>query len=115
MVYLANMKTTKTKKVVNKEAEEKVEKKETKVNNGAYHVFLDLNDKTYEVDTDDIKATILSFKPSLLKTSLTVKVTKGNKMVVRYLYLNDARRLFSNDITLGVFVRNILMNYPNGR
>ena len=109
------MTKTKTQSKVVKKVVEVKEEKEEKISKGEYHVFLDLNDKTYEVDTNNIEETILTHKPSLLKTSLTVKVTKDNKTVTRYLYLRDARRLFTNEIVLHIFVRNILMSYPNGR
>lgn len=105
------MTKTKTIKKVEKVKKDDVVK-EQKINNevkkALYHVFLELNDKTYEVDTDNVEEAILSHKPPVLKTSLTVKVTKGQKTIVRYLYLKDARRLFNNKITLMVFVRNLL-------
>lgn len=104
------MTKTKTTKRVEKVEEVLTKPEEVKeeVKKGQYHVLLKLNDKTYEVDTDDIEATILSYKPAVLKTSLTVRVTKGKKTLDRYLYLKDARRLFNNKITLMVFVRNLL-------
>lgn len=100
-------KTKTTKKVVqikNEILETPEVKKEKK---SQYHVLLKLNDKTYEVDTNDIGATILEYKPAVLKTSLIIKVTKGDKTLDRKLYLKDARRLFNNKITLMVFVRNL--------
>jgi DNA polymerase III alpha subunit len=109
------MTKTKTQTKVVKDVVDVKEEKKAKVSKGEYHMFLKLNDKTCEVDTNDIKETLLAHKPSLLKTSLTVKVTKGDKTVTRYLYLRDARRLFINEIALHIFVRNILMSYPNGR
>ena len=72
-----------------------------------YHLYLKLNDKVYEVDTDDLEKSILEHKPAILKTSLTLKITKGKKTLDRYLYLRDARRLFTNSITLNAFVRNL--------
>ncbi len=100
------MKKTKATKV-----EGIIVKKEVKLekhSEGIYHLFIDLNDKTYELDTDDIGAAIMSFRPEILKTSLTIKVTKGNKTLDRYLYLKDAKRLFMNSITLEAFVRNLM-------
>lgn len=91
----------KTKVVEVKDVKPIVEKK------GAYHVFIKLNDRAYEVDTDNLVETILSFKPVILKTSLTLKITKGNKTIDRYLYLKEGRRLFTNNLTLEVFVRNL--------
>lgn len=73
-----------------------------------YHLYVKLNDKVFELDTEDIKTSLSALRPSLLKTSLTVRVTKGNKTIDRYLYLNDGRRLFNNKLTLEAFVRGLI-------
>ena len=87
---------------------EVAEKPVKKAKKGAYHLFIDLNDKSYEVDTDNLEEAIASFRPEILKTSLTIRVTKDGKTLDRYLYLNPARRLFNNSIALEAFVRNLL-------
>lgn len=74
---------------------------------GEFHLYIKLNDKSFEVDTDNIVETIKSFKPAILKTALTIRITKGKRTIDRYLYLKDGRRLFTNDTTLDMFVRNL--------
>lgn len=102
---MTKIKTPKVKKEVYvEETPKKVNKKSV----GEYDVYVKLNEKEISEKTDDIKSVLLAVKPDLLKTSLTIKVTKNGKIFERYLYLNDARRLFRNDLTLGIFVRDAI-------
>jgi hypothetical protein len=82
--------------------------KKEKPAKGIYHLYVELNDKAYETDTNDIAEAIRALRPNVLKTSLVIKVTKDNKTLDRYLYLNNARRLFLNRLTLESFVKNLL-------
>lgn len=95
---------TKTKNKSVKVEEVKVEK----VKKPLYSVFIKINGKETEVKTDDIASAILSAKPEFPKTPLTVKITKGDKTIDRFLQLNSAKRLFGNSITMEMFIKNLL-------
>jgi len=97
------MKKTKTPSKV------EVENVESPKEKGMYHVFIKLNDKSFEINTNDIGQAIMSVKPTILKTALTVRVTNRKRTVDRYVYLMPARRLLANDLTLYSFVKNLFI------
>ena len=72
-----------------------------------YKLWAKLNDKEYEAETNNLDEAIFSLKPEILYTALHLKITKGGKTVDKYLYLKDARRLFTNSLTRFVFVKNL--------
>jgi hypothetical protein len=104
------MATKKTKKIsvesITPKEERKEEHKEEK--KGAYKVFIKINGIVTEGATDDIAAFILEKKPALPKTTLTIRVTKGKVMRDRFLQLQEAKRLYSNEITMAMFIKNLL-------
>lgn len=75
---------------------------------GDYRVFIKVNGIVNDVFTDDVASTILALKPSLPKTNLTIRVTKGKVTRDRLLLLRDAKRLYSNEITMQMFIKNLL-------
>lgn len=105
-------KTTKPKSIVPKKEVEKtvIEKVKTAVTGkGSYHLYIKVNDREFETDTDNLFEAIMSFKPAILKTALTIRVTRGGKTYDKYFYLRQGRQLFVNQIMLEAFVRNITL------
>lgn len=98
---MKNKKQADTPKVSNEVKQVKEKKKE-------YKVFIKINDKITEVETNDIASAILSAKPEWPKTPLTIRITKDGKTRDRYLQVKDAKRLFTNEITMQMFIKNLL-------
>lgn len=101
------MAKTKTKKDVIKKVETKDEVVEKKPE-GQFIVFTKINGITNQVKTDDIANAIMSAKPELPKTTLVIRVTKGKVTRDRFLQLQEAKRLYSNEITMEMFIKNLL-------
>lgn len=101
------MAKTKTKKDVIKKVETKDEVVEKK-SEGQFIVFTKINGITNQVKTDDIANAIMSAKPELPKTTLVIRVTKGKVTRDRFLQLQEAKRLYSNEITMEMFIKNLL-------
>lgn len=72
-----------------------------------YSLYAKLNGKEFEADTNDLDEAIYSLKPKVLYSALLIRATKNGKTVSKYLYLKDARRMFSNALTRMMFVRNV--------
>lgn len=101
------MAKTKTKKDVIKKVETKDEVVDKKPE-GQFLVFTKINGITNQVKTDDIANAIMSAKPELPKTTLVIRVTKGKVTRDRFLQLQEAKRLYSNEITMEMFIKNLL-------
>lgn len=86
--------------------EEKVEK--TKKHKFLYSVYTKINGIVNEVETDDIASAILASKPDFPKTPLTVRVTKDGKTLDRYIQLQAAKRLYWNDVSMKIFIKNLI-------
>ncbi len=73
-----------------------------------YHVSVELNEKKFDIDTNDLKEAVMSVKPELLKTSVIFKFTKdGGRTIERFVYCPRAKILFTNPLTLDAFIRSI--------
>ncbi len=83
--------------------------KELPASDGEFHVHAELNGQVFDVDTDDVRTTILSFKPEFLKTSLKLKISKGDVIRDRFLYSARAKILFTNPYTLDAFIRALYL------
>lgn len=97
-----------TKKKVLKVEEIKEEKVEEEKAKPLYSVFIKINGKITEVETDDIASAILASKPVFLKTPLTIRITKGEKTLDRYIQLQPAKRLYQNKISMEMFIKNLI-------
>lgn len=73
-----------------------------------YSLYIKINDVVTETKTDDIAEAILSAKPEFPKTPLTIRVTKGDKTLDRFIQLPMAKKLFSNKLTMESFIKNLL-------
>lgn len=102
-------KTIKPKKEKEKSIIEKVSTVVT--GKGAYHLYIKLNDKEHETDTDNLVESIQSYKPAILRTAVSIKVSRGGRTIDRYLYLKDGKRLFQNKLTLEMFIRNLTLAF----
>lgn len=95
-----------------KQSKTKTEPVEEKVENtkptGQFIVFTKINGVTKQIITDDIAGAILAMKPELPKTTLTIRVTKGKVTRDRFLLLREAKRLYTNEITMQMFIKNLL-------
>ncbi len=99
--------TKKIKEIVNEAVTEVVEKPVKKPKAKTFHLWVKLNDKVHETDTDNLDEAIVALKPEILYTALHMKITKNGKTVDKYLYLKDARRFFTNSLTRFVFIKNL--------
>ena len=100
----------KTKKLTKNVIEPVVEPvADTPKEKGEYRVFTKINGIENDVYTADVAKTILTSKPTLPKTNLVIRVTKGKVTRDRYLLLREARRLYSNETTMMMFVKNLLL------
>lgn len=78
------------------------------VSKNEYHIVAELNDKSFEIDCNDIAKAIEALNPGVLRTSLTLKITNSKgKTLDRFLYLNKAKRLLTDKVTQTVFVKNL--------
>lgn len=105
------MAKTKTRKDVIKKIETKVESNEEvtpKKPEGQFIVFTKVNGIANQIRTDDIANAIMAMKPELPKTTLVIRVTKGKVIRDRLLQLQEAKRLYSNEITMEMFIKNLL-------
>lgn len=75
-----------------------------------YHLRIEMNGQVFEMDTDNLSASILSVKPARLLSSVKIKVTKGNVVRDRFMYAPKGRMLFTNRYTLEAFIRNLLLD-----
>lgn len=98
--------TANKKSTANKDKIEKVKKDNKQV--GEYNLYIKINDVVTEVNTDDIASAILDSKPEFPKTPLTIRVTKGNKTLDRYLQLQQAKRLYWNGVAMQAFIKNLI-------
>jgi len=89
---------------------EVIEEVEPKAEKLDYHLYAELNDKTFETDTNDIRSAILEIEPKeLLKTALLIRVTnKKGKTIERYLYLREAKKLWINEYYLQHFIKYLI-------
>jgi len=105
---MAKTKTTKAKKIIEKELAVPEVKPEIKTKIGDYKVFIKVNGIVTEGSTDDVASFIMNAKPELPKTTLTIRVTKGKVVRDRFLQLQEAKRLYNNEITMIMFIKNLL-------
>jgi hypothetical protein len=73
-----------------------------------YSLFISLNDKTFDIETDDLREAILSVQPEFLRTKVIIKVTKDSKTLERVLYLAKAKMLFQNKYAMDSLINNLL-------
>jgi len=68
-----------------------------------------MNNETFTVETDNLDEALIALKPEQLLSEVYVKVTKGEAVCERRLSLNDAKRVFLNDVNREVLINNLLI------
>lgn len=74
-----------------------------------YSIKFTFNGKTLSKRSVDIGQTIQEIKPEVLHTEMYVSVKDGDNKVERRLNLQQARRVFQDDIMRQIFVSNLLL------
>ena len=58
-------------------------------------------------ETENLEETFFEFKPQFITGKIKVRVSKGDKLFEKLLFVPQARRCFYNEFALKLFVRNI--------
>ena len=76
---------------------------------GKYFLKIKVNDKVTEVETEDLKESILEAAPRFVKTKVHIIVEKPDgKKYEKILFVNDAKQLFRNDIYMNFFLNHMI-------
>lgn len=78
-----------------------------------YKVVIKMNDETFTCKTDDIKSALSQFKPPVFKSKVVITVSNAYDTVERVMMIHKARMLFRNQMTMQVFIKNILLALKN--
>lgn len=79
---------------------------ETKEN---YFLKIKVNDKVTEVETDDLKESILAVAPQFVKTKVHINVeNSAGKKYEKILFVNDAKQLFRNSVYMNFFLNHMI-------
>ena len=76
--------------------------------NKEYKIEMKFNGETFVEETEDLKKTIMSFKPEMLLTESYITITKGEAEFQRKLTLVQTRKLFNDDVALDIFINNLV-------
>lgn len=82
------------------------------IKDGAFSVSLFVNDKEYKSSGDNLLECVEQLKKpdiTLFKTKSVFVVTKGKLRAEKTLNIPQMRRLYGNDTTRSIFVKNIGM------
>jgi len=74
-----------------------------------YSIMFKFNGEVLNKRTDDIEQTILAVKPEQLHTEMYVTAKSKTWTAERKLSLQQAKRVFSDDLTRQVFINNLLI------
>lgn len=78
-----------------------------------YKVVVKMNNDVLTCETDDIKSALQELKPTVFKSRVVITVSNAYDSVERVMMIAKARLLFRNDLTMQVFVKNILLALKN--
>lgn len=79
---------------------------ETKEN---YFLKIKVNDKVTEVETDDLKESILAVAPQFVKTKVHINVeNEEGKKYEKVLFVEDAKKLFRNKTYMNFFLNHMI-------
>ena len=76
---------------------------------GEYLLEVVMNNESFAVETDNLDEAIVSLKPEQLLSEVYIKVTKGEATCERRLSLNEAKRVFLNEVNREVLINNLLI------
>lgn len=104
-------KETKAKKEVKKvvSLEPKPTKKEIKsTKTGVFHMKLEVNGKTYESSSDDLKEAILGLKPEKISSKAFFTLEHAGKSATLVSIIPRTKRIIGNEMTAYFFGRRIM-------
>lgn len=86
----------------------------TNVNNCEYHLIMEFNNQRSECFTNNLKISILSYKPQEVLTDTFITIRKGNAEFIKRLPMLQARILLSDMQKLDIFLDTFygLYGYP---
>lgn len=84
-----------------KKAKAKVELKQ-------YHLVIEMNGEVFECDTNDLKESILEFKPLVVKTKVIFKITKGDLYCEKIVFVRRARMIFRKNLFMKIFLNQLI-------
>lgn len=73
-----------------------------------YNLTIKLNDQVFTCKTNDIAQALMSFKPSVVKTKMYVKVEDGKKSCERQVFVFRAKQIFRNKLSMDIFIRTLI-------
>ena len=74
-----------------------------------YLLKIEVNDKITEVETMDLRGSILAVAPQFVKTKVHINIENPNgKKFEKLLFVNDAKQLFRNDTYMNFFLNHII-------
>lgn len=80
---------------------------------GAIHMRVMFNDQDFEGNTDDIQAAVLSMAPARINTKTIMQFSlnsvKDGKVVEKVLMVQNARRIFSNDMAAFILAKGVML------
>lgn len=78
-------------------------------NNCEFHLIMHFNGKKFECFTNNIKVSMLSFRPDQLFTEGYVRIEKGTANFERKYNLIDLKKLMNDEQRLDLFVNNLIL------
>lgn len=79
---------------------------ETKEN---YFLKIKVNDKETEVETNDLKESILAVAPRFVKTKVHINIENSEgKKYEKILFVNDAKQLFRGSVYMNFFLNRMI-------
>lgn len=74
-----------------------------------YFLTIKVNDQINEIETDDLKESILSVAPQFVKTKVHINIEKPNgTKFEKILFVNDAKQLFRNKVYMNFFLNHMI-------
>ena len=79
-----------------------------------YKLWMKLNDKIFETETNDLGAAILSFAPKVLKTKILFRIEKDGKLAEKQVFVQKGKMIFRNNLFLQIFLRHLIFKEQHG-
>lgn len=76
-------------------------------NNCTYRLTMHFNNSVFHCFTNDLKVSILSFKPEQLHTEGYIKIQKGEAIFERKYSLVDLRKILNDEERLDIFISQL--------
>lgn len=82
-------------------------KQVTEVAKKKYKFSLTHMNETQTIETDDLLEAFNQLKPEWLRTTIHIKIEKGDDVVERFIFITKARMLLNNPFALEGFISTI--------